>query len=154
MFISTGVPSEKGYTAAECEEGRRLKAYLDSRGIPTIGVGHTNNAPSGHSFRIGDVWTAAKVDAVYKEDSAAFVKALNRDLSVAVTQQQFDALFSLEMNIGMGGLRGSHIVDVINHHGTGAVTMHDFLAWAHPSELKGRRMREWEMWSRGIYRDQ
>ncbi|KYJ45690.1 muraminidase, partial [Salmonella enterica subsp. enterica serovar Typhimurium] len=33
--------SSNGITRLKREEGERLKAYPDSRGIPTIGVGHT-----------------------------------------------------------------------------------------------------------------
>ncbi|EDS7122507.1 lysozyme, partial [Salmonella enterica subsp. enterica] len=33
--------SSNGITRLKREEGERLKSYPDSRGIPTIGVGHT-----------------------------------------------------------------------------------------------------------------
>ncbi|EBX1034005.1 lysozyme, partial [Salmonella enterica subsp. enterica serovar Virchow] len=33
--------SSNGITRLKREEGESLKAYPDSRGIPTIGVGHT-----------------------------------------------------------------------------------------------------------------
>lgn len=47
------------------DEGRRNKAYRDTRGLWTIGIGHCD--PSVCS---GMVWSDAKVDAVFAEDVA------------------------------------------------------------------------------------
>jgi GH24 family phage-related lysozyme (muramidase) len=38
--------SNKCYHAAEKVEGRRLAAYLDTSGVWTIGVGHTDGVES------------------------------------------------------------------------------------------------------------
>ncbi|MGI4813150.1 MAG: lysozyme [Janthinobacterium lividum] len=152
MFTSTAKFSDAGELALRCEEGEKTHTYCDTRGIQTIGVGHTHNAPSHVPFFTGSIWTQAMIDAVFRADLAPIITAANRDLTAPVSQCQFDALISLEYNIGMGGLRSSHVVNVINHHGVDAVTETDFLAWAHPSQLKGRREREWAMFSRGVYR--
>lgn len=152
LFRSTALCSQKGVIALRCEEGEEMHAYPDTRGILTIGVGHTLHAPSGVMFNANSVWSQETIDRVFALDLKPFVQAANDDLHVPVSQQQFDAIVSLEFNIGMAGLRKSHVIQVINAHGPAAVTEADFLAWAHPSELKGRRLREWAMYSKGIYR--
>lgn len=47
------------------EEGRRHGAYLDTLGIPTIGVGHT-----GPEVHLGLTWTDAQIDAQLDADIA------------------------------------------------------------------------------------
>lgn len=48
------------------EEGRRNAAYLDTLGIPTIGVGHT-----GPEVHLGLTWTDAQIDHALDADIAA-----------------------------------------------------------------------------------
>ncbi len=48
--------SSNGITRLKREEGERLKAYPDSRGIPTIGVGHTGKV-DGIFATQGDIST-------------------------------------------------------------------------------------------------
>lgn len=151
-FVSTASVSDRGWRALEIEEGCRLKTYLDSRGIPTIGIGHTMNAPSKIAFDQNTVWTKEFADHVFRLDSSYFVFSLNRMLHRVCTQQQFDAMFSMEFNIGMGGMKTSHLISDFNKFGPDLVTEKDFLAWAHPPELRGRREREWAMFSHGAYR--
>lgn len=45
------------------EEGRRSVGYLDTRGIPTIGIGHT-----GREVYVGLVWTDQQIDAAFLRD--------------------------------------------------------------------------------------
>jgi len=47
------------------EEGLRHDAYLDTRGLWTIGIGHKFPDTKGHA---GEVWTDAQIDAAFAED--------------------------------------------------------------------------------------
>ena len=48
------------------EEGRRQVAYLDTRGIPTIGIGHT-----GPEVHLGLIWDDEMIDKTLDADIAA-----------------------------------------------------------------------------------
>lgn len=49
----------------QSDEGRSLDAYLDKKGIPTIGIGHT-----GPEVHLGLAWTDEQVDAAFAADYA------------------------------------------------------------------------------------
>ena len=86
----------------EIMEGRRLESYQDSKGIWTIGVGHTKGVTSGMS------WTPKNVEWALQEDLEEAEIAIN-SLGVDLTQPQFDALVSLAFNIGVGAFGASAV---------------------------------------------
>lgn len=50
------------------EEGRRSDAYLDSRGILTVGIGH--KVLSSDNIKLGQVITDARIDDLFSQDLA------------------------------------------------------------------------------------
>lgn len=132
--------SAKGRMLLEHREGCRLKAYQDSVGVWTIGYGHTSNGtpPVVHP---GLTITQGQADSIFAADLAKFVKAVNDELQVTVPQNAFDALVSVEYNIGMRALAKSTIIKKLNA-GDAVGAGNAFLAWEHPPELKGRREGE------------
>ena len=128
--------SPAGVAAIRAREGARLHAYLDTKGIPTIGVGHT-----GPEVHMGLVWTTAQVDAALQRDLAWAVAAVNADVHVPLTQNQFDALVSLVFNIGAHAFYGSSVRRQLNmHEYTNAAQ--DFMMWDRPAMLITRRAGE------------
>ena len=89
-------------------EGVRLKAYLDSVNIPTIGYGHIKGV------KMGDVCTQAQADKWLQEDTASAVAAVNKAAGYPVNQAQFDAMVSLAFNIGNGAFSSSTLVRKLN----------------------------------------
>lgn len=77
-------------------EGIRLKAYLDSTGIPTIGYGHTKNV------KIGDTCTQAQAEQYLSDDiSRIACPTVNKYNSVYnFSQNEYDALCVFAFNIG------------------------------------------------------
>jgi lysozyme len=73
-------------------EGIRLHAYRDSKGIPTIGVGHTSAAGDPH-VTMGMTITAAECDEILTRDLGKFEDAEPRAQG-AVADHEFDALLS------------------------------------------------------------
>ena len=137
--------STLGVQAIAQREGRRLQAYRDTRGILTIGVGHTSAAgPPG--VAAGMVITAAECDDILSRDLAKFEDAVNTALRTPigqnkVSQNAFDACVSLAFNIGAPGFTGSTVVRDINDDDMqGAADA--FLMWEQPPELRGRREGE------------
>jgi lysozyme len=137
--------STLGVQAIAQREGRILHAYRDTRGILTIGVGHTSAAgPPG--VAAGMVITAAECDAILSRDLAQFEDAVNAKLRVPIgqnklSQNAFDACVSLAFNIGAPGFTGSTVARDINDDEMQAAA-DAFLMWDHPPELKGRREGE------------
>lgn len=57
------------------EEGRRSVAYLDTRGIPTIGIGHT-----GKEVHLGLTWSDQEIDAAFWRDFETAKLGISRAL--------------------------------------------------------------------------
>jgi lysozyme len=98
-------------------EGCRLQAYLDSAGVPTIGVGHTRSVKMGDrcSQAQADLWLTQDLD-----DAGAAVASL---VKVPLTQDQFDALTSFVFNLGIKRLAESTLLILLNkrdYHGAAA----------------------------------
>lgn len=89
-------------------EGCRLAAYPDSKGVPTIGVGHTRGVKLGDrcSVQQADIWLSQDL-----EDAAASVASL---VKVPLTQGQFDALVSFTFNEGHKRLAESTLLILLN----------------------------------------
>jgi lysozyme len=132
--------SPAGLGALAGREGVRTLAYRDSRGIWTIGVGHTAAAGLPHPCA-GMELTHQQVLDLFKLDLQQYVAAVNRAVKVTCTQNQFDAMTSLCFNIGINGFAGSSVARDLNRGDTkGAADA--FLLWDHPEELLGRRKAE------------
>ena len=71
-------------------EGKRLKAYRDSKGIPTIGVGHTTNA-GPPAVKMGMTITAQECDDILVRDLAKFEAVLDKAIKVSVASRATDA---------------------------------------------------------------
>ena len=84
-------------------EGLRLKAYLCSGGVWTIGYGHTAGVKSGM------VITKAQAEEFLLSDIAVFEKAVN-DQNLDLTQNMFDALVSFTFNVGVGNFKRSTLL--------------------------------------------
>ncbi len=127
--------SQAGIDAIVQREGSRTEAYPDSRGIWTIGVGHT-----GPEVHRGLVWTPAQVDAALSSDLGWAETEVNRMVTVPLTQNQFDALVSFTFNIGKSGFDHSSALRDFNFGVMKAAN--DLLMWEQPPVLKGRRESE------------
>lgn len=128
--------SAAGIKAIEQREGDELKAYPDSRRIPTIGTGHT-----GPEVHLGLVWTQAQVDEALAKDLAWAEAAVNDSVKVQMTQNEFDACVSVCFNIGAAGFKGSSIVKMLNA-GNVSEAAKDFMMWDKPAVLVRRREGE------------
>ena len=127
--------STQGFDLLFQREGKRNEAYRDSQGIWTIGIGHTG--PEVHE---GLAWTDAQVMDAFRRDSAWVLAALAL-VRVALTQNQFDALFSFIFNIGGGQWGSSHLLAAINAGDMDGAAL-QFDRWHIPSEIATRRNGE------------
>ena len=122
-------------------EGFRRDAYRDVTGVLTIGYGHT-----GSDVREGDRLTTYAAEELLLMDLREHERAV-RQLKVAHTQGQFDALVSFVFNVGIGRLNRSALLKVIRNGGSKAQITREFKRWVFAG---GHRMpglvkrREWE----------
>jgi lysozyme len=129
------------------EEGFRNKAYKDSKGLLTIGVGHLIKADEPHLEDA--VLTDAQVKDLLKSDLKWCSEAVETSVKVPLTQAQFDALYSLCFNIGETNFKKSTVVRKINEKDLkGAADA--ILMWNKPAVLQKRRERERALFLSGI----
>jgi len=121
------------------EEGARNKAYKDSKGLWTIGVGHL--IKSDEQDLIHATLTDEQVEELLKSDLKWCSEAVESSVKVPLQQNQFDALYSLCFNIGETNFRKSTVVKKINANDMqGAADA--ILMWNKPDVLINRRKRE------------
>jgi lysozyme len=123
-----------------------LKAYLDTGGVPTIGIG-TIKYPNGQRVKMGDQITVAQAYEYFKWEMNGKVQRVNLMTRDDITQSQFDALCSLCYNIGTNGLQKSTLLKVINKNPNDPNIVKHFLSWRFDNgkEISGltrRRMSE------------
>lgn len=99
----------RGENLIKSFEQLRLTGYADIGGVPTAGWGHT-----GPDVQVGQTYTYEQAEAWFVADTAAAVNANNRELDVAVTQNQFDALVSFAYNAGIGAESHSTLLRLVN----------------------------------------
>jgi lysozyme len=121
------VTSPEGRRLLTIREGSRTKAYKDSVGIWTIGVGHTSMAGAPH-VTPGLVITNAEVDEILSRDLVQFEKVVRDSVKVPLRQNEFDALASLAFNIGGGAFAKSTLVKKLNA-GDRPGAANAFLSW-------------------------
>jgi lysozyme len=121
------------------EEGARNKAYKDTKGLWTIGVGHLIKSDEQHL--ISATLTDEQVKDLLKSDLKWCSEAVESSVKVPLTQKQFDALYSLCLNIGGTAFKNSTVVKRLNagdYKGAAdAIEM-----WNKPAVLINRRKRE------------
>lgn len=117
-------------------EGKKNVAYQDSKGIWTIGVGHT-----GPEVKRGLVWTDQQVQDAFEKDVQWAVNTVNESVAVPLNQNMFDALVSFIFNIGKYAFTTSTMLRLLNQ-GFYKDAADQFDRWNKPPEIVGRRMQE------------
>lgn len=120
-------PSPMILTFVQGFERLRLTGYLPTpNDRPTAGWGHT-----GADVKVGQIYPLDQAKAWWSFDTGALTVGLNKALyGIPTTQGQYDALFSLAYNIGLGALKGSTLFRM-HKLSKYAATAAAFLQWDH-----------------------
>ena len=102
-YSDAGIALTKGF------EGLRLTAYRDCGGVLTIGYGHT-----GPDVIEGVTIDEAQAETLLRTDVQVAVECVNRAVTAAITQNQFDALVDFCFNVGCGALMNSTLLRNVN----------------------------------------
>ncbi|AAQ58403.1 lysozyme [Chromobacterium violaceum] len=90
-------------------EGVRLAAYQDMVGVWTIGYGHT-----GPDVKAGMTITQQQADQLLAADLEKFETGVRKAVIVPLNANQFSALVSFSYNLGLGNLRSSTLLRLLN----------------------------------------
>ena len=119
--------SPKAIGMIKHHEGVRQKPYRCPARLWTIGVGHVLY-PEQSKLKIDDrdgfplrpeddrKFTMDEVDAILAADLQRFERGVERFVSVALTQGEFDALVSFSFNVGLGTLQRSTLRAKLNRN--------------------------------------
>lgn len=142
--------SRQGIIEIASHEGIVDMPYRDSRGIWTVGIGHTASAgppdpatlPKGKRVPMDDVFE------IFARDLAKFEKRVNKAVKVPVAQHEFDALVSFDFNTG--GIDRATLVKHLNARNRNRAAA-AFMNWSRPPEIIDRRTKEMELFRAGTY---
>jgi lysozyme len=110
------------------KEGLRLKPYLCSAGVATIGYGSTMYA-DGRKVTLKDASiTESQALELLANTLGKYEKAVNDYVKVILTQNEFDALVSFTYNLGAGNLLSSTLLKKLNA-GDKAGAANQFEVW-------------------------
>ena len=133
--------STAGLSALIQREGERLKAYQDTKGIWTIGVGDTDTNNDGvRDVYEGETITHEQSMANLGMDITWAEDAVN-SVTQPLKQNQFDALVSFVFNVGATAFNNSTMKRLLNA-GSFDLAAIQFNRWVIPKEITGRRMSE------------
>ena len=149
----------KGYLLIAQFEGLRLKPYLCSAGVPTIGYGSTFY-PSGRKVTMRDKpITQETAFWMLKQVANMFAKDVDSLVTSNISQNQFNALVSFAFNLGSDidadnipeGLGDSRLLRRVNANPNDPEIAREFVKWnkAGGRVLDGltkRRLKEAELY--------
>jgi lysozyme len=145
--------SDSGILEIAEHEGIVPAPYYDSVRVLTYGIGHTKNA-GGIDPATMSIAMPADVEAaidhaleVFRADVRSYEGRVNKALNVQVTQYEFDALVSFDLNTG--GIHRAQLTKAIND-GRPDAARH-FMGWLRPPELRKRRTAEMNLFLTGDY---
>ena len=148
--------SDKGKKfIADNEGGDKSKVYPDSSKDknPTAGVGHKLTEDEKKKYPVGTEVPATVRTAWLDADLKDSVGAVQRQVTVKLTQPQFDALVDFTYNIGQGNFGKSQLLKDVNSGSASAATIKtDFDGWSKGGAgIPARRDRETDLYNNGTY---
>lgn len=120
---------ENGYRLI-CEfEGLRLKPYLCSARIPTIGYGNTYY-PNGKKVTLLDEpITKDYAFEIFKVIADKFAKRVDAMVKKPLTQNQFNSLVSFAYNVGTGNFSTSTLLKKVSANPNDLSIRTEFMKW-------------------------
>jgi lysozyme len=127
----------KGIKILEELEGLELKAYKCSASVWTIGLGNTFYE-DGSKVKEGQVISKERAYLLFNLISKKFEKAINDNVKVNISQNQFNALFCFVYNIGITGFKNSTLLRLLNINPKDANIAKQFLRWNKINAVESR----------------
>jgi lysozyme len=152
------VISDKAIELLKLFEGERFKAYKDSKGLWTIGVGSLHLRDGSH-VKEGDVITPSDSLVLLTQYLLKQGVELDKYLHHPIKQCQYDAISLFAYNMGVPSFAGSTLLK-LHEKGDFDGAAAQFLMWGnervkgklqHSKGLYARRQTEAQVYSTGDY---
>jgi lysozyme len=132
------------------DEGVRYSPYNDTKGIPTVGVGHNLNSkplPAGWKYPLNDM----QINSLLDDDLEDVFHDLDRNLPwwTDLNDVRQRALANMAFNLGITKLLGFRNTLVAMRQGKYDAAADGMLASAWATQVKGRATRLADMMRRG-----
>ncbi len=120
---------QKGLDLIKSFEGLKLKPYLCSANVGTIGFG-TTRYPNGKKVSMTDKQiTKEEAETFLKWDLSQFELSVDALCTDQLTQNQFDALVCFTYNLGATNLRNSTLRTKVNANPNEPSIRNEFMKW-------------------------
>lgn len=139
--------SDRGLAELAGHEGIVLSRYRDSKGIWTIGIGHTAAAGAPDPATSPPL-TLAEAMALFRRDVAVYASAVEAAVRVPLATHEFDALVSFHYNTG--AIARASAIDALNN-GDKDECARRLMRYDKPPEIIARRQAEARLFREGIY---
>lgn len=139
--------NDKGYNLIKEFEGLKLKPYLCSANVPTIGYGNTFYE-NGTKVKLTDApITKERAETLFKSLADKFAIKVLPLIKKPITQNQFNALVSFAYNVGTMALQNSTLLKLVNNNPNDVNIAKEFLKWNKVNKLPiqgltNRRIKE------------
>jgi len=126
-----------GFELLEELEGLELNAYKCTAGIWSIGIGNTFYE-DGSKVKQGDKISKERTYLLFNLISKKFEKAINENVKISISQNQFNALFCFCYNIGITGFKNSTLLRILNTNPNDGNIAKQFLRW---NKINGKKSK-------------
>jgi lysozyme len=109
-------------------EGCRLVAYKDIVGVWTIGWGSTYYE-NGNKVNSGDAISQQRAESLLLTTVTKFASEVNKIVKSNVNENQRSALISFAFNLGVGALKKSTLLKLVNANPNDPQIAHEFMKW-------------------------
>ncbi len=143
--------NKEGYNLIKLFEGLRLKPYLCSAKVPTIGYGSTFYENNKKVEMSDPPITKERAEELLQLSADRFARKVMNLVKKPITQNQLNALTSFAYNLGSGALASSTLLKKVNINPNDVTIRNEFLRWnkANGVALKGltnRRIKEADLY--------
>ena len=143
--------NKEGYDLIKLFEGLRLKPYLCSAKVPTIGHGSTFYENNKKVLMSDPPITKQRAEELLQLSADRFAAKVVNLVKKPITQNQLNALTSFAYNLGSGALASSSLLKKVNINPNDLTIKNEFLRWnkANGVALKGltnRRIKEADLY--------
>ena len=121
--------SKKGLDLIKKFEGLKLKPYLCSAGVPTIGYGNTLYE-NGKKVSLKDtIITEQRATELLSNSLQNLEQHVDSFCRDDINQNQFDALVSFAFNLGPYNLKSSTLLKKVNKNPNDPTIRNEFMRW-------------------------
>ena len=143
--------NKEGYDLIKLFEGLRLKPYLCSAEVATIGYGSTFYENNKKVLISDPPITKQRAEELLQISADRFARKVLNLVKKPITQNQLNALTSFAYNLGSGALASSTLLKKVNVNPNDLTIRNQFLRWnkADGVVLKGltnRRIKEADLY--------